>query len=62
MKDILASKATHDGRFHAESIHKAWSEFDFGRKRYPSRWLTFLVYHILARLAPPNDTDRGDVR
>jgi hypothetical protein len=50
MADALVSKADAEGRFRPESAHKAWSEFDFGQKREPSRWLTCLVYAILARL------------
>jgi hypothetical protein len=46
----LISKRDEEGRFQAESIHKAWSGFDFGQKKGPSRWLTALVYGTLARL------------
>jgi hypothetical protein len=50
--DHIMKKADSDGRFHAESIHKVWSDFDFGQKRKPSRWITLLVYRILKRLHP----------
>jgi prenyltransferase beta subunit len=50
MVDMLISKGDPDGRFHAESIHKAWSDFDFGQKKSPSRWITCLVYRIIKRV------------
>jgi hypothetical protein len=50
MMDVLLSKADEQGRFHAESIHTAWSAFDFGQKKSPSRWITLLVYRIARRL------------
>lgn len=50
--DRLMKKADRDGRFYAESIHKVWSDFDFGQKKKPSRWITLLVYRILKRLHP----------
>ena len=50
MVDLLMSKRDENGRFIPESIHLCWSDFDFGQKKNPSRWLTFLVYRILSRL------------
>jgi hypothetical protein len=50
---LLADKADRDGRFYAESIHRAWAEFDFGQKNAPSRWITLLAYRILKRLTRP---------
>ena len=50
MMDLLISKQDDNGRFHAESIHKVWSQFDFGQKQQPSRWITFLVHRIARRL------------
>jgi hypothetical protein len=47
MVDGMMAKGDKEGRFCAESIHKAWSDFDFGQKAMPSRWVTFLVYRIL---------------
>ena len=49
MTDILMGKADGEGRFQPESIHKAWSAFDFGQKKDPSRWLTFLAHRIASR-------------
>ena len=50
MVDLLMSKRDLYGRFCAESIHNVWSDFDFGQKAVPSRWITFLVYRIFKRL------------
>ena len=50
MMNLLMSKRDTEGRVRPESIHKAWSGFDFGQKKKPSRWLTFLTYRILKRL------------
>ncbi|UCG16204.1 MAG: terpene cyclase/mutase family protein [Phycisphaerales bacterium] len=52
MLQLGVSKCDRDGRFAPEAVHRAWSEFDFGRKKAPSRWITFLVLRILARLSP----------
>ena len=49
MMDMLISKHDKSGCYYAESIHKVWSNFDFGQKSAPSRWITFLVYRILGR-------------
>jgi hypothetical protein len=48
---LLAGKADGDGRFRPESVHRAWSDFDFGRKDSPSRWITLLAHRILKRLS-----------
>ncbi len=40
-----------DGRFYAESIVKHYSDFDFGQKNEPSRWITFLINRIEKRIA-----------
>jgi hypothetical protein len=51
MMDILVAKADDRGRFTPESIHTCWSDFDFGQKKYPSRWITMIVYRIAGRIA-----------
>jgi hypothetical protein len=38
------------GRFTAGSVWKAWSEWDFGQKKVPSVWITFLVLRIIRRM------------
>jgi hypothetical protein len=48
---LLFSKRDAEGRFTAESIHRAWSVFDFGQKKVPSRWLTLLAYRSARRVA-----------
>jgi len=55
MASVLAEKADPDSRFSAGSIHKAWSDFDFGQKRSPSRWISLLAYRIFKRLAQVRD-------
>ena len=49
MINLLAAKADAQGRFTPESIWKAWSGWDFGQKKEPSRWLTFLILRIMRR-------------
>lgn len=46
----LITKQDEKGRFRAESVHKVWSDFDFGQKKLPSRWLTLIVYRIAKRV------------
>ncbi len=48
--NLLLSKRDNDGRFTPESIHKVWSDFDFGQKEKPSRWITLLSLLILNRI------------
>jgi hypothetical protein len=50
--ELTMSKRDEEGRVTPESIHRAWSAFDFGRKAKPSRWLTCLLYGAVARLGP----------
>lgn len=50
MKTIVTAKSDLDGRYTPESVWKAWSEWDFGQKKTPSGWLTFLVQRILFRM------------
>ena len=50
MVKIVESKATDEGKYVPESEWKAWKDWDFGQKKQPSRWLTFLVLRILKRM------------
>jgi hypothetical protein len=50
MLAILANKADEQGRYAAESVWMAWKEWDFGQRREPSRWITFLVQRLLDRM------------
>ena len=45
MLDFVKQKAVN-GKYSAESVVKAYSKFDFGQKKSPSRWITFLVERI----------------
>ncbi len=49
--NLLFAKKDEKGCFYAESVHKIWSDFDFGQKKLPSRWITFMVYWIAKRMA-----------
>ena len=48
--DFLIAKGDEKGRFYPESIHKVWSDFDFGQKILPSRWISLLAYIIVKRM------------
>jgi len=53
MKEIIDSiqaKADDEGLFKAESVYLSWKEWDFGQKKIPSGWITFLVNRILQRI------------
>lgn len=50
MVNLLLSKRDGKGRFTPESIHKVWSDFDFGQKQKPSRWITLLALRIIKRI------------
>lgn len=50
MIDVMKHKANSLGQFTAESIWKPWSEWEFGQKKTPSRWLTFSAWRILKRV------------
>jgi len=50
MVNILLSKQDSQGRFTPESIVKVWSDFDFGQKEKPSRWITLLALRTLKRI------------
>ena len=49
MIEIVKSKANNEGKFVPESIWMAWKGWDFGQKKQPSRWLTFLILKMLKR-------------
>ena len=50
MTDIIKSKADECGKYTIESEWRAWKGWNFGQKKEPSRWLTFLVRRILDRI------------
>jgi hypothetical protein len=51
ISDIVKSKADNEGKYTPESIWKTWKDWDFGQKKKPSRWLTFLVLNVLRRIS-----------
>lgn len=48
--NIVKSKANSEGKYTPESEWKAWQGWDFGQKKQPSRWLTFLTLRMLKRI------------
>jgi len=51
MVNLLLSKRNENGRFTPESIHKVWSDFDFGQKEKPSRWVIFLALRVVKKIS-----------
>ena len=49
MLDLLKSKADSDGRYTLESVWTAWKDWEFGQKKVPSFWLTFLAKRMIKR-------------
>jgi hypothetical protein len=49
MLDLLERKRDENGYWKAESVSKAWSDFDFGQKKGASGWITFLALRSLKR-------------
>ena len=54
MLDFVHHKSS-DGRYFAELPVKAYSDFDFGQGREPSRWITFLVKRVEKRMLASPD-------
>jgi len=50
MFELVKSKQDNQNRYISESIWKPWIDFDFGQKKQPSRWLSFLATRISKRL------------
>jgi len=50
MADLVQSKADKEGKFTPESEWQPWKGLDFGQKKQPSRWLTYLTLHALKRI------------
>jgi hypothetical protein len=46
---VLKAKADAEGCFKAESVWMAWKSWEFGQKKVPSRWITFLALRILQK-------------
>lgn len=47
---IITTKMDINGFYTVESVWQAWKDWDFGQKKEPSMWITFLVYRILKRI------------
>ena len=50
MVEVVRNKSDHMGRYQPESIWMDWRGWDFGQKREPSPWITFLVRRMCKRL------------
>ncbi|NJD02619.1 MAG: hypothetical protein FIA99_08505 [Ruminiclostridium sp.] len=50
MARLVELKADADGLYTPESEYKAWKGWDFGQKKVPSTWLTFIVLRMLERI------------
>jgi hypothetical protein len=50
MINLLKQKRNPEGKYAAESEWKAWKDWDFGQKKQPSRWITFLAMRMLNRM------------
>lgn len=49
MLHLLVQKSSPQGYFTPESVWTAWKDWDFGQKKAPSRWLTFIAWRIIKR-------------
>lgn len=50
MVDIIKNKKTEIGEYIPESIWKSWSEWDFGQKKKPSKYMNYVINNILIRI------------
>lgn len=50
MNHIIMSNKNNDGKFVPQSEWRAWKNWDFGQKKLPSAWLTFLIYRMQKRI------------
>ncbi len=50
MVEIVRSRRDAEGKYLPESEWNAWKGWDFGQKKQPSRWLTFLAMRMLKRV------------
>lgn len=46
---LIEEKADENGLYKAESVYRAWKDWDFGQKKEASGWITLQVYIILKR-------------
>lgn len=59
MIHVVQEKDNGQGRYTPESIWKAWSNWDLGQKKEPSRGLTFLIQRILKRYTGMADQEKN---
>jgi hypothetical protein len=50
MITAITEQANDEGLYTASSMYQAWKGWSFADKKYPSPWLTFLVYRIIHRV------------
>ena len=64
-QDMLAEatdKQSAEGLFTPEGVNKPYAEFDFGQKKKPSPWITFLIARAHHRLAQYKSQRKGKRR
>jgi len=49
MAALVRAKADDEGKFTAESVWMDWKQWEFGQKKVPSRWISFLAQRMLTR-------------
>ena len=49
MVAILCAKQDANGQFTPESIYRPWADWEFGQKKVPSVWITYLAQRIMNR-------------
>ena len=52
MISIIKSKMDIDGLFTPEAVYQKFKDWDFGQKKEPSPYLTYLCYQIISRMGP----------
>jgi len=50
MLEVMTGKEDEAGRYMPESVWMAWKEWEFGQKKVPSYWITFLAHRIIMRM------------
>ncbi len=50
MINVISTQSDESDLYKASSVWRAWKEWDFGQKKAPSGWITFLIYRILKRI------------
>lgn len=55
MLSIVLDKADGEGFYTPESVWQPWKEWDFGQKKKPSLWMTFIIQRIQKRVEESNN-------